>query len=208
VASLITEPAAASLLVLDETGGATLSEIARATGRQVSTIQRALEGLADSGVVAREFPRGRFVISGEAPRKALRELAEWRLGAATSRRISSEARRDFGWSEPPSSIRNDVIREAWPAAIRTIVNSFHPAQVILFGSQAHGHAGIDSDVDLLVILDEDLEKRGTRVGIRRALRSMPFAKDVLVASREELQHPPLGSAIAEALRDGIVVYER
>jgi len=36
-----------------------------------------------------------------------------------------------------------------------VVAYFHPRRVILFGSQARGEAGPDSDFDLLVILDDD-----------------------------------------------------
>ena len=37
--------------------------------------------------------------------------------------------------------------------VKRIVRKFHPQQVILFGSQARGDAGPDSDVDLLVVMD-------------------------------------------------------
>ena len=47
-----------------------------------------------------------------------------------------------------------------------------------------------------------------RIGIRRLLRDMPFAKDVLVASVADLQHPIGGTAVSAALREGVVVYER
>jgi uncharacterized protein (DUF433 family) len=45
-----------------------------------------------------------------------------------------------------------------------VVAHFHPVQVILFGSRARGEAGADSDIDLLVVLDDDVptEKLGWR----------------------------------------------
>ena len=36
--------------------------------------------------------------------------------------------------------------------VKRIVKKFHPEMVILFGSQARGDAGPDSDVDLLIVL--------------------------------------------------------
>jgi predicted nucleotidyltransferase len=36
--------------------------------------------------------------------------------------------------------------------VQRIVNKFHPEKIILFGSQARGTAGPDSDVDLLVVM--------------------------------------------------------
>jgi predicted nucleotidyltransferase len=37
-------------------------------------------------------------------------------------------------------------------AVRLLVETAHPDKIILFGSQARGDAGADSDLDLLVIL--------------------------------------------------------
>jgi DNA-binding IclR family transcriptional regulator len=91
--SILTEPAASTLLVLDAMDGATLTEIARTTGRPLSTIQRAVNGLVDANVVVREMPRGRLRFTPEAPRHALRELAEWRLGKKDADRIARAAER-------------------------------------------------------------------------------------------------------------------
>lgn len=48
--------------------------------------------------------------------------------------------------------------------LRSIVAEFAPRKVILFGSAARGEAGPDSDLDLLVVLDDDvpLEKLGAK----------------------------------------------
>lgn len=208
--SILTEPAASTLLVLDEMGGATLTEIARMTGRPLSTIQRAVNGLVDANVVVRETPRGRLRFTTEAPRHALRELAEWRLGKKNADSIARAARIGLpaSWPSAPPTIRDELIRAAWPTAIQSIVSAYHPARVILFGSQARGDAARDSDVDLLVIFDDDRDRRERRIGIRRLLRDMPFAKDILVASAADLEHPSGGTAVAGAIRDGVVVYER
>jgi len=208
--SILTEPAAATLLVLDEAESATLTEIARASGKPVSTIQRAVHGLVDASVVVHETPRGRLRFTTEAPRHALRELAEWRLGRQTTNRIVLAARvgQPESAASVPSTIRDADIRAAWPQAIRSIVSAYQPARVILFGSQARGDARADSDVDLLVLFDDDADRRERRIGIRRLLRDMPFAKDVLVASVSDMERSAGGTAVAGAIRDGVVVYER
>lgn len=41
------------------------------------------------------------------------------------------------------------------ALLDAVVAHFDPIQVILFGSRARGEAGADSDIDLLVVLDDD-----------------------------------------------------
>ena len=55
-----------------------------------------------------------------------------------------------------------------------VVADFNPRRVILFGSQARGEAGPDSDIDLLVIVDDDTppEKLTFRAGYeaRRSYR--------------------------------------
>lgn len=208
--SLLTEPVALTVLVLDETGGATLTEIARATGKPLTTIQRAVDGLVAGNVVVRDTPRGRWRFAAAAPRRALRELAEWRLGASSTARItrSDHLGSPSSWHTAPRTIRDERIRAAWPTAIRSIVSQYQPERVILFGSQARGDAGPDSDVDLLVVFDDDTDQRERRIGIRRLLRDMPFAKDILVGSVADLQRTSGGTAVASAIRDGIVVYER
>ena len=207
---LLTEPVASTLLVVDERGGATLTEISRATGKSLSTIQRAVNGLVGAGVLVRDAPRGRWRFSADAPRRALREMAEWRLGAASAGSVtpSDDARSLPPWQRAPRTIRDAQIRAAWPTAIRTIVSAYHPARVILFGSQARGDAGPGSDVDLLVVFDDELDCRERRAEILSLLRSMPFAKDVLVATTANLARPLIGSALADAIREGLTVYER
>lgn len=210
MSTLITEPAAGALIVIDASGGATLSEIARVTQKPVSTIQRAVEGLIRSGVLRRTAPRAAIRFATTAPRDSLRRLADWRLGAARVQEILDripppEPSRRF---RPPASVQDPAIRRAWPAAIEAIVSTFDPEAVLLFGSQARGDARSDSDVDLLVIFDVVEDRRERRVELRRLLNRQPFAKDVLVATRDEVERPATGSALAEALREGITVYAR
>jgi len=47
--------------------------------------------------------------------------------------------------------------------VERIVAQFRPEKVILFGSQARGDAGPDSDVDLLVVMPVQGSKRAKRV---------------------------------------------
>jgi hypothetical protein len=93
-----------------------------------------------------------------------------------------------------------------------VVAYFKPQRVILFGSTARGEAGPDSDIDLLVIVDDDTppEKLTFRAGYesRRSYRN--GAADVF-ACREatfRTKRRIAGTLPYEAARDGVVVYER
>jgi len=63
-----------------------------------------------------------------------------------------------------------------------VVAYFKPQRVILFGSTARGEAGPDSDIDLLVIVDDDTpaEKVTLRAGYE-ARRSYHHPADVILA---------------------------
>ena len=52
--------------------------------------------------------------------------------------------------------------------VQRIVRKFHPEKIILFGSQARGDAGPDSDVDLLIVMPVAGSKCDKRLEIRRA----------------------------------------
>jgi len=92
-----------------------------------------------------------------------------------------------------------------------VVAYFAPQQVILFGSAARGDAHLDSDFDLLVILDDDAppEKLTLKAGFEAA-RSYRRAADVIPirASTFASRAAITGTLSQVASREGIVVYER
>jgi HEPN domain-containing protein len=90
-----------------------------------------------------------------------------------------------------------------------VVEYFKPQRVILFGSRARGEATRDSDIDLLVIVDDDtpLEKLSLKA-MHDAAKSYPRAADVIPmrAATFERYRGIVGTLAAEADTDGIVVY--
>jgi predicted nucleotidyltransferase len=94
--------------------------------------------------------------------------------------------------------------------VRRIVVGFNPEKIILFGSFARGTVDRDSDVDLLVVKSISGSKREERLAIRQALRGIGLAKDIVLATPEEVaRYGHLsGTLLRSALRDGRVLYER
>ncbi len=98
-----------------------------------------------------------------------------------------------------------------PALIESIVAEFAPQRVILFGSTARGEAGADSDIDLLVVLDDDapLEKLSAKA-VYAARRGYTEPVDIIPCRASVLRDRAraVGSFAYIALRDGITIYER
>jgi uncharacterized protein len=94
--------------------------------------------------------------------------------------------------------------------VRRIVERFAPERIILFGSYARGTAGPDSDADILVIMHLNGSRRGTRLAIRALLRDIDLAKDIIVATPDEVElyRDQVGTLIRPALQEGRVLYER
>jgi len=96
----------------------------------------------------------------------------------------------------------------------TIVHEIQPCQVILFGSRARGEARSDSDIDLLVVVDQDFGpdhfRRDEMARIRKVLAGYRIPKDILVYSFSELKkwEKSLNHIVGRSLREGKVLYAR
>lgn len=93
---------------------------------------------------------------------------------------------------------------------RRLASAAPGAKVILFGSRARGETHPDSDLDLLVIEpDEVSERRAETARLRRELRGLEVALDVIVVSAkhvEEWGHFD-GTMLNEALNEGRVLVD-
>lgn len=81
-------------------------------------------------------------------------------------------------------------------------------RIILFGSQARGDADAGSDIDLLVIEADVTDRAAEMVRLRRLLRPLPAAFDVVVYSQDEVDRwgPQPGTALYWALKEGKVLH--
>jgi predicted nucleotidyltransferase len=109
------------------------------------------------------------------------------------------------WTPPTHAEFEQAIQEM----VRRIVAGFTPDKVILFGSQARGEAGPDSDVDLLVVMKTD-SKRRSAVEIQVKLNGMGVPKDVIVITPDEFERRKdiVGTVAYPAHHEGRILYER
>lgn len=102
---------------------------------------------------------------------------------------------------------------AWTdVLVSVLVAEFDPVSIILFGSVAAGSDGPDSDIDLLVVLDDAPvdDRRRLMVEMRRATRSVAAPHDLLVTSVADLGRNSTrpGTTEYEPAQHGVAVYER
>jgi uncharacterized protein len=89
-----------------------------------------------------------------------------------------------------------------------VIEQFHPQKVILFGSYAYGEPTMDSDVDLLVVMETEEPLLQTAAKIAASI-DHPFPIDILVRTPRELEAAILRHGIfaTEIATKGIVLYE-
>lgn len=87
--------------------------------------------------------------------------------------------------------------------------SSSPARVILFGSVATGTATADSDLDILVVLDDVADARAESIRLRDALGDLGMPIDVIVMSTERFEETKhvIGGVAYPAHKYGRVIYE-
>ena len=90
---------------------------------------------------------------------------------------------------------------------RRLAEAVPDARVILFGSHARGEAGPDSDLDLLVIEPELESRRAEFVRLRKELRGLEVAIDLVLVTTEHVEEWGHfeGTMLNEALREGRVL---
>jgi predicted nucleotidyltransferase len=108
-----------------------------------------------------------------------------------------------------ATIISDLVENLKPA---------DPYKIVLFGSCARDEMTADSDIDLMVVLDNDNvaktyeERAGKKLAVRKLVRSINYkvALDILVYSKKELAilKDYGNSLIDEIEKTGRVVYEK
>jgi uncharacterized protein len=93
--------------------------------------------------------------------------------------------------------------------VQRLVSALSPERIYLFGSQARGDAGPDSDYDFLVVVRTSTLPRYRRdQAAFDALLGVGVAKDVLVLTHDEFerQRTVICSLPATVEREGLLLY--
>ena len=96
-----------------------------------------------------------------------------------------------------------------------IVEEIQPEKVLLFGSYASGIPNKDSDIDIIVLVNEKLEKKSkierlTKLNLKTALPNLMFPKDFKMYSVNEYDELRGNkySFLYSALKNAKTLYER
>ncbi|MCI0513783.1 nucleotidyltransferase domain-containing protein [candidate division KSB1 bacterium] len=99
-------------------------------------------------------------------------------------------------------------RQILEELVTNVVTTVHPLRIILFGSTARGEAGVNSDLDLLIIMPDGTHRRNTARILYRVLNRLGIPKDLVVVTESDLHtysaNPSL--ILASALAEGKELY--
>jgi len=104
-------------------------------------------------------------------------------------------------------IKKEIIEEVK----KRLVKVYDPIAIYVFGSYAWGTPTEDSDLDLLIVVDESDEKSYKRpVAGHRALRGLDISKDLIVKTKEEFEEASsnITTLIYKIKEDGELIYAR
>ncbi|WP_005032181.1 nucleotidyltransferase domain-containing protein [Holophaga foetida] len=92
--------------------------------------------------------------------------------------------------------------------VERVVQAVKPRRIILFGSAARDEMGLDSDLDVLVIMADGARRRDVSAQLYRALRRFGCAIDVVVATENDVltQQDNPGMVYQRALAEGRELY--
>ncbi len=92
--------------------------------------------------------------------------------------------------------------------VKTIVKEYKPSKIILFGSFAYGNPTEDSDLDLLIIKDDDTPKIQRNRMVRSILKDFSIPVDIIVKTSQEFENLKniIGTVIYPANKYGKVLY--
>lgn len=107
-----------------------------------------------------------------------------------------------------ASSKSSLQKTALEDLVSRIVSASHPQKIILFGSAARDEMTSESDLDVLVVLPENSDRRAVKREIRSNLWRFEYPVDVITATERELsdyKNSP-GLIYGTILAEGQVIY--
>jgi uncharacterized protein len=104
-------------------------------------------------------------------------------------------------------LKKEIIEEVK----KKLIEVYNPIAIYVFGSYAWGTPTEDSDLDLLIVVDESTEKSYKRpVAGYYALRELDVAKDLIVKTKQEFESSAsnVTTLIYKIKTDGKLIYAR
>jgi predicted nucleotidyltransferase len=92
-----------------------------------------------------------------------------------------------------------------------LVATYNPVTIYLFGSYAWGSPSQDSDLDLLIVVDQSTEKSYTRpIAGHKALRNLDISKDIIIYTQDEFNRKSndITTLSYKIKQEGKVLYAR
>lgn len=92
--------------------------------------------------------------------------------------------------------------------VKSIVENVHPLKIILFGSAARGELSVDSDIDVLVVMPENVHRRRTAQFLYRQITGIDMPYDIIVATPDDLRKHKnnIGLIYSTILKEGKEIY--
>ena len=108
----------------------------------------------------------------------------------------------------PRSLTDRISQEQLDEIVRRLMSALAPQQIILFGSYATGVPGRDSDVDLMVLVDDEIAAPEHYRRAYACLRGLNLPVELHVSSRSRFERyaDVFGSLQYEIRRKGILLY--
>ena len=117
---------------------------------------------------------------------------------------------DIWYNRKRSEESEMVEKEKIKAEIVERLKPLKPVKIILFGSYAYGMPTEESDIDLCVIHNGFTSRKEGRATIRKALKDLHIAKDIVLVDEEYfLSHSDeqwINTALYDARHKGEVLY--
>jgi predicted nucleotidyltransferase len=102
-------------------------------------------------------------------------------------------------------------QEAIEEITRRLVEFYSPVRIYLFGSEARGDAGPDSDLDFLVVVPDDVSPEKLRAcGVYSFVSGTGYAKDIIALRKTDFEARAahvVASLPATVVREGRVLYD-